>query len=160
MEDSNDSKHNIENTAYMQIDWSKVKKDQQNGSLYNGVNVSSVPVIVYGSARQVTSSRNVRNDQFIYNPIPIRRKSSKKLVPQEKKDTHYWTKRIKNNVAARRSRDKRRREEIEVMKRCKSLYDENETLRRANMQLQDRVLSLESLMFAVKKDLSHTIYMN
>ena len=156
---TNDSKYNIANAAYSQTDCNTITEGQQNGNLYNGVSVNSVPVIVHGSAKQVTSNQNTRNGHFVYNPMPIRRKSSKKHIPHENKDTHYWTQRIKNNVAARRSRESRRRKEIEVMRRCKSLYDENETLRRENLHLQDKVLSLENLMFVFKKDLSKASYM-
>eukprot|EP00112_Aurelia_sp_Birch-Aquarium-sp1_P021028 Seg5557.1 transcript_id=Seg5557.1/GoldUCD/mRNA.D3Y31 product="Thyrotroph embryonic factor" protein_id=Seg5557.1/GoldUCD/D3Y31 len=150
----NDGKFNIANAAYRQANWSKMKDGQPNGSQYSGVSVNSVPVIVHGSAKQVMSNENMRNGCFVYNPMPIRRKSSKNHVPYENKDTQYWTQRIKNNVAARRSRESRRRKEIEVMKRYKSLCDENEALRKENMHLQHKVLSLENLMFAVKKDLS------
>ena len=155
----NDIKYNIANAAERQADCNTITEGQQNGNLYSGVGVNSVPVIVHGGAKQVTSNQNTRNSHFVYNPMPIRRKSSKKHVPHENKDTRYWTQRIKNNVAARRSRESRRRKEMEVMKRCKSLHDENETLRRENLHLQEKVLSLENLMFVFKKDLSKAIYM-
>ena len=35
-------------------------------------------------------------------------------VPEEKKDGRYWSRRIKNNVAARRSREARRLKENQI----------------------------------------------
>ena len=39
-------------------------------------------------------------------------------VPQESKDDRYWEKRIKNNVAARRSREARRLKENQIALRA------------------------------------------
>ncbi|CAG0919760.1 unnamed protein product [Notodromas monacha] len=78
-------------------------------------------------------------------PVPITKKSKKKLTPEEAKDDKYWARRKKNNMAAKRSRDIRRIKENQIaihasfletqvnskMKaELEELRAENETLRR------------------------------
>merc|ERR1711862_535788 len=62
-------------------------------------------------------------------PQPIIRKRKKSYVPSEAKDGKYWEKRIKNNVAARRSREARRLKENQIALRASYLEQENTKLR-------------------------------
>lgn len=62
-------------------------------------------------------------------PQPIIRKRRKSYVAQEKKDDKYWEKRVKNNVAARRSREARRLKENQIALRTAFLERENATLK-------------------------------
>jgi hypothetical protein len=50
------------------------------------------------------------------------------------KDDKYWTRRKKNNIAAKRSRDARRMKENHIAMRASFLEKENDTLRQ---QLED-----------------------
>ncbi len=50
-------------------------------------------------------------------------------VPSESKDDKYWEKRVKNNVAARRSREARRLKENQIALRTAFLEKENAALR-------------------------------
>ena len=51
------------------------------------------------------------------------------FVPTDQKDSRYWEKRTKNNVAARRSREARRLKENQIALRAAFLEKENGTLR-------------------------------
>jgi len=62
-------------------------------------------------------------------PQPIIRKRPKIFVSESSKDDKYWEKRIKNNVAARRSREARRLKENQIALRASYLEQENTKLR-------------------------------
>ncbi|XP_048667028.1 NFIL3 like protein [Marmota marmota marmota] len=53
----------------------------------------------------------------------------REFMPEEKKDTVYWEKRRKNNEAAKRSREKRRLNDVAVESRLAALLEENALLR-------------------------------
>ncbi|XP_034493301.2 NFIL3 like protein [Marmota flaviventris] len=53
----------------------------------------------------------------------------REFMPEEKKDTVYWEKRRKNNEAAKRSREKRRLNDVAVESRLAALLQENALLR-------------------------------
>merc|ERR1712179_555565 len=63
-------------------------------------------------------------------PQPIIRKRHKIFVGEEAKDERYWTKRSKNNVAARRSREARRLKENQIALRAAYLEKENSSLKK------------------------------
>ena len=60
----------------------------------------------------------------------------REMTPAEKKDTSYWDKRQKNNEAARRSREKRRLNDLMMEGELLSLSDENAQLRAEVLALQ------------------------
>ncbi|XP_062989667.1 thyrotroph embryonic factor isoform X2 [Elgaria multicarinata webbii] len=62
-------------------------------------------------------------------PQPMIKKAKKVFVPEEQKDEKYWTRRKKNNVAAKRSRDARRLKENQITIRAAFLEKENTALR-------------------------------
>jgi len=62
-------------------------------------------------------------------PQPIVRKRKKAYVPSNSKDEKYWEKRVKNNIAARRSREARRLKENQIALRAAFLEKENAALR-------------------------------
>jgi hypothetical protein len=62
-------------------------------------------------------------------PQPIIRKRKKSYVPSGSKDEKYWEKRVKNNIAARRSREARRLKENQIALRAAFLEKENSALR-------------------------------
>ncbi len=55
-------------------------------------------------------------------------------MPSELKDDKYWTRRRKNNLAAKRSRDARRMKENQIAIRASFLERENDTLKK---QMED-----------------------
>ncbi|XP_027700040.1 nuclear factor interleukin-3-regulated protein [Vombatus ursinus] len=60
--------------------------------------------------------------------VPATRRQ-REFMPEEKKDTTYWEKRRKNNEAAKRSREKRRLNDVAVEGRLAALKEENASLR-------------------------------
>ncbi|XP_068434536.1 TEF transcription factor, PAR bZIP family member b isoform X2 [Clinocottus analis] len=62
-------------------------------------------------------------------PQPMIKKAKKVFVPDEQKDDKYWSRRKKNNVAAKRSRDARRLKENQITVRASFLERENAALR-------------------------------
>lgn len=91
----------------------------------------------------VAHSRRRRSAKYIYNPLPISKKADRKFVCQAEKDEKYWERRIKNNVAAKRSRDMRRQKEIEISEKFKSLERENESLKDEVQRLRVKAVELE-----------------
>jgi len=81
-------------------------------------------------------------------PQPIIRKRPKLFVPDECKDTHYWDKRTKNNIAARRSREARRLKENQIALRAAFLEKENASLRK---ELEDT--KFENSKILTEKDI-------
>lgn len=72
----------------------------------------------------------------------MRRKSE--MMPPDKKDAAYWEKRHKNNEAAKRSREKRRLNDLMLEGQLLALSDENAQLRAQVLSLQyHRSLSTE-----------------
>ncbi|KAG7270131.1 hypothetical protein CRUP_027201 [Coryphaenoides rupestris] len=62
-------------------------------------------------------------------PQPMIKKARKMLVPEDLKDEKYWSRRCKNNEAAKRSRDARRLKENQISVRAAYLERENAALR-------------------------------
>lgn len=76
----------------------------------------------------------------------LRRK--REFIPQDKKDEGYWDKRKKNNEAAKRSREKRRVNDMVLENRVLGLLEENARLRAELLALKFR--------FGLVKDPSNT----
>ena len=90
-----------------------------------------------------TPVRRRRNCRYVYNPLPIAKKADRKFVTQSSKDEKYWERRIKNNVAAKRSRDMRRQKEIELSDKYKNLEEENTLLKEEVQRLRIKAAELE-----------------
>ena len=103
-----------------------------------------------GPAPGKTPVRRRRNSRYVYNPLPISRKADRKFVSQTEKDEKYWERRIKNNVAAKRSRDMRRQKEIEVTEKFRSLERENALLKEEVQRLRLRAGELEKTLAHLK----------
>uniref|UniRef100_A0AAY5L9F4 BZIP domain-containing protein n=1 Tax=Esox lucius TaxID=8010 RepID=A0AAY5L9F4_ESOLU len=69
-------------------------------------------------------------------PQPMIKKAKKVFVPTEQKDDKYWSRRKKNNVAAKRSRDARRLKENQITVRASFLERENAALRQQVAELR------------------------
>uniref|UniRef100_A0A8D2P4Y8 BZIP domain-containing protein n=1 Tax=Zosterops lateralis melanops TaxID=1220523 RepID=A0A8D2P4Y8_ZOSLA len=62
----------------------------------------------------------------------------REFMPDEKKDTMYWEKRRKNNEAAKRSREKRRLNDVAMESQLAALSRENAVLRTELLSLKLR----------------------
>lgn len=63
-------------------------------------------------------------------PQPMFKKSKKQFVPHDLKDEKYWSRRKKNNMAAKRSRDARRIKENQIALRASFLEKENNVMKK------------------------------
>ncbi len=77
-----------------------------------------------------------RKDAGSSNISSVRRK--REFIPYEKKDDGYWDKRKKNNEAAKRSREKRRVNDMVLENRVLALLEENARLRAELLALKFR----------------------
>ncbi|KAM6958911.1 D site albumin promoter binding protein a [Aplochiton taeniatus] len=87
------------------------------------VALSSVP------GQEAFDPRRHRFSDEELKPQPMIKKARKMLVPNEQKDDKYWSRRYKNNEAAKRSRDARRLKENQITVRAAFLERENQALR-------------------------------
>ncbi|XP_059107694.1 NFIL3 like protein [Peromyscus eremicus] len=82
------------------------------------VDTLGLPNVSHGSSKALWGTRR--------DP-PMRRQ--REFMPEEKKDSVYWEKRRKNNEAAKRSREKRRLNDVAIEGRLTMLLEENAVLR-------------------------------
>ncbi|KAI2655387.1 Hepatic leukemia factor [Labeo rohita] len=87
------------------------------------VALSSVP------GQEAFDPRRHRFSEEELKPQPMIKKARKMLVPDDLKDEKYWSRRCKNNEAAKRSRDARRLKENQISVRAAFLERENAALR-------------------------------
>uniref|UniRef100_A0A8C3UU87 D-box binding PAR bZIP transcription factor n=1 Tax=Catharus ustulatus TaxID=91951 RepID=A0A8C3UU87_CATUS len=92
------------------------------------INPSPSPPALGGGAAPF-DPRRLRFSQEELRPQPIARKARKVHVPEEQKDEKYWSRRSRNNAAAKRSRDARRLKENQISVRAAFLERENAALR-------------------------------
>ncbi|XP_076826982.1 D site albumin promoter binding protein b isoform X2 [Brachyhypopomus gauderio] len=79
--------------------------------------------------REAFDPRRLRFGDGELRPQPMVKKARKTLVPESLKDEKYWSRRSKNNEAAKRSRDARRMKENQISVRAAFLERENAALR-------------------------------
>ncbi|RXN34401.1 thyrotroph embryonic factor-like protein [Labeo rohita] len=92
--------------------------------------LSSVP------GGELFNPRKHRFSEDELKPQPMIKKAKKVFVPEEAKDEKYWSRRKKNNVAAKRSRDARRLKENQIAVRASFLERENAALRQEVAELR------------------------
>jgi len=76
--------------------------------------------------------------------MPPRKKRAP--VPNEKKDDRYWERRRKNNIAAKRSREIRRKKMDDELKQAKEAIQENQKLKQEIEVLKAEINSLRRLL--------------
>jgi len=88
--------------------------------------------------------------------IPARKRRD--FIPNEMKDDHYWERRRKNNLAAKRSREKRRLNDIVLETKVVELTNENEALK-AKLNLMLSRLNMKEIdmenLFEEEQRLGH-----
>lgn len=90
-------------------------------------------------------------------PTPIQRKSRKTLTKDADKDTRYWDKRRKNNLAAKRSREARRSRENQISMRASFLEKDNAALKEELLTVKEELQSLKEKLITVQqhREMSH-----
>lgn len=89
----------------------------------------------------LATSVEIEGVAYTYNLMPTSksRKIKRRSVPGRMKDEKYWDRRSKNNEAAKRSRDLRRKKEMSVASKAAELEIENEELKAEVKFLKERV---------------------
>ncbi|XP_038572100.1 uncharacterized protein si:dkey-172o19.2 [Micropterus salmoides] len=93
------------------------------------------PGPLYPSRSSLLSRRFLRLRGCSSHVSPVTRRK-REMIPADKKDANYWDKRQKNNEAAKRSREKRRLNDLMLEGQLLALNDENAQLRAQVLSLQ------------------------
>ncbi|XP_062340584.1 nuclear factor interleukin-3-regulated protein isoform X2 [Osmerus eperlanus] len=88
-----------------------------------------------------------------FSGIPFKAKSTscrrkREFIPDEKKDIIYWERRRKNNEAAKRSREKRRLNDMVLENKLMALGEENATLKAELLSLKLKFGLVSSAVYA------------
>ncbi|XP_049594495.1 nuclear factor interleukin-3-regulated protein [Syngnathus scovelli] len=129
-----------------------VKEEIYASEPYSGDDALLLAVALQGSNRDLIG--NVSDIPFIAKTT-CRRK--REFIPEEKKDTVYWERRRKNNEAAKRSREKRRINDMVLENKLMTLGEENASLKAELLSLKLKFGLLSSAAYAqeVEKLSSH-----
>jgi len=101
------------------------------------------------SAPPKFDSKSVKAHQFTPEelvPQNMIRKAKKVLVPDDCKDAKYWARRMKNNAAAKRSREARHQKENQIRMRALHLEKENMDLRTELLDARHELSQLRELI--------------
>ncbi|XP_075405867.1 nuclear factor interleukin-3-regulated protein [Tenrec ecaudatus] len=126
-----------------------IKKEQ--AALETASNVDKIMVL--NSALTEVSEDLTTGEDLLLNEGSGKNKSSacrrkREFIPDEKKDAMYWEKRRKNNEAAKRSREKRRLNDLVLENRLIALGEENATLKAELLSLKLKFGLISSAAYA------------
>ncbi|XP_057673367.1 nuclear factor, interleukin 3 regulated, member 6 [Corythoichthys intestinalis] len=129
---------------------SKAMRVQQDVAMLHTVESTGeregVPLSFPDDTMSVLTSNNLLARSLLGRTAAVKRKESpsssirrkREFIPLEKKDEGYWDKRKKNNEAAKRSREKRRVNDMVLESRVLALLEENARLRAELLALKFR----------------------
>jgi interleukin 3-regulated nuclear factor len=136
-----------------------IKKEQT--SLDTSSNVDKV--LVLHSALTEVSEDLTAGEELLLNEGGVGKSKSsacrrkREFIPDEKKDAMYWEKRRKNNEAAKRSREKRRLNDLVLENKLIALGEENATLKAELLSLKLKFGLISSAAYAQEvQKLSHS----
>ncbi|XP_036386000.1 nuclear factor interleukin-3-regulated protein [Megalops cyprinoides] len=110
-----------------------IKKEPPSSGSYNGEDDLVLAVALQGADRELISPK-LSNMSYKAKSSTCRRK--REFIPEEKKDNLYWERRRKNNEAAKRSREKRRLNDMVLENKLMALGEENATLKAELLSLK------------------------
>uniref|UniRef100_A0A096LY12 Nuclear factor, interleukin 3 regulated n=1 Tax=Poecilia formosa TaxID=48698 RepID=A0A096LY12_POEFO len=109
-----------------------VKQDIDSNESYSGDDALVLAVALHRSNRNLVPHK--------ISSFPFKTKSTcrrkREFIPEEKKDTIYWERRRKNNEAAKRSREKRRINDMVLENKLMALGEENASLKAELLSLK------------------------
>uniref|UniRef100_W5MNL7 Nuclear factor, interleukin 3 regulated n=1 Tax=Lepisosteus oculatus TaxID=7918 RepID=W5MNL7_LEPOC len=110
-----------------------IKKEERTVDSCGGDDVLVLAAALQGSDRELVGQK-LPGVAFKQKTSTCRRK--REFIPDEKKDDQYWEKRRKNNEAAKRSREKRRLNDMVLENKLMALGEENATLKAELLSLK------------------------
>ncbi|XP_070538245.1 uncharacterized protein [Ptychodera flava] len=112
----------------------KPTHDEKSKKGKRDIVISYIPDNVFGD----TTLELMRNNGvYIRRRKLITSRKSPDYIPEDDKDSRYWLKRMKNNEAAKRSRERQKYNNMALQMRVVELLEENEGLKSKVQQLED-----------------------
>lgn len=121
-----------------------IKQEENSSESYSEDNGPGLAAALQGANRDMTVNK-------IY-AMPFKAKTTsrrkREFIPEEKKDNHYWERRRKNNEAAKRSREKRRINDMVLENKLMALGQENASLKEELLSLKLKFGLVSSATYA------------
>ncbi|XP_072227533.1 nuclear factor interleukin-3-regulated protein [Leuresthes tenuis] len=121
-----------------------IKQEMDSSGSYSGEDALLLAVAIQGPDRDMMG-HNI-------SAVPFKGKSTcrrkREFIPEEKKDTLYWERRRKNNEAAKRSREKRRINDMVLENKLMALGEENASLKAELLSLKLKYGLVSSAAYA------------
>ncbi|KAM6975304.1 nuclear factor interleukin-3-regulated protein-like [Tautogolabrus adspersus] len=121
-----------------------IKQEVDSSGSYSGEDALVLAVALQGANRDLMGHK--------ISAMPFKNKSScrrkREFIPEEKKDNVYWERRRKNNEAAKRSREKRRINDMVLENKLMALGEENTSLKAELLSLKLKFGLLSSAAYA------------
>ncbi|XP_074136772.1 nuclear factor interleukin-3-regulated protein [Sminthopsis crassicaudata] len=110
-------------------------------------------IMITSALTEVSEELNSNEDLLLTEGVGGKNKSSscrrkREFIPDEKKDAMYWEKRRKNNEAAKRSREKRRLNDLVLENKLIALGEENASLKAELLSLKLKFGLISSTLYA------------
>lgn len=121
-----------------------IKQEVDSSESYSGEDALVLAVALQGANKDLMGHK--------ISAIPFKAKSNcrrkREFIPEEKKDTVYWERRRKNNEAAKRSREKRRINDMVLENKLMALGEENASLKAELLSLKLKFGLVSSAAYA------------
>lgn len=121
-----------------------IKQEINSSESYSGEDALVLAVALQGANTDLISHK--------ISAIPFKAKTTcrrkREFIPEEKKDTVYWERRRKNNEAAKRSREKRRINDMVLENKLMALREENASLKAELLSLKLKFGLVSSVAYA------------
>lgn len=131
-------------SAYCCDNMQSIKQEVDSSGSYNGEDALVLAVALQGPDSELRGHR--------VSAIPFKGKTrcrrKREFIPEEKKDTVYWERRRKNNEAAKRSREKRRINDLVLENKLMALGEENASLKAELLSLKLKFGLVSSATYA------------
>ncbi|KAJ8338713.1 hypothetical protein SKAU_G00354990 [Synaphobranchus kaupii] len=123
-----------------------IKKEPPPSGSYCGEDALVLAMALQGEDQELMGRKVSTNGPFKVKSSTCRRK--REFIPDEKKDNLYWERRRKNNEAAKRSREKRRINDMVLENKLMALGEENATLKAELLSLKLKFGLVSSATYA------------
>ncbi|XP_063066621.1 nuclear factor interleukin-3-regulated protein [Engraulis encrasicolus] len=123
-----------------------IKKEPGSSGHFSGEDALALAMALQQGAADCDQKLAVSGLSFKAKGTTCRRK--REFIPDEKKDSLYWERRRKNNEAAKRSREKRRLNDMVLENKLMALGEENASLKAELLSLKLKFGLVSSAVYA------------